>query len=490
MYMRTPGVAFLLVLMAGTGASAQQGTQYYPPDRKTDTPTFMNAEVVRVNRPANTVTFRSESGETALTVEGEALSTLTTLRPGDKVVVGYRIVRSADGRATRVVTSVTSASPTSGTPGRRGVVAVLTPGSTVRARVLSYDPRERRVTLIDETGGLRAIVVNRGVSGLDILQPGANVSLNLTTAASGAAGAVNVAGITSLGNAPLFGTGIAFPPVNGQVVGFNQRTGLLTVDTATAGRVSFPVGSTVAGGLSGVQPGQNLSLTFDVTNAVNQARAGAVGVPLATITGVQPFIPNVAPVVAAGVTTAGATGVGTTGATAAGTAGTVGVAPGVVAAPVVTGGGVAQSPYVNPVPSIPAVTPAQAAVLPPAQAKEPLSAEEVGTMRAQAEADLANSAVALAAAANQIDAVWAGFKNQCLSGFTAATNTTSGREWYAVAEDRVPTPTDDACRALHADIMGRAQAFIAQLDTVEDAARKADVLPARVREVFERHKLR
>jgi hypothetical protein len=54
----------------------------------------------------------------------------------------------------------------------------------------------------------------------------------------------------------------------------------------------------------------------------------------------------------------------------------------------------------------------------------------------------------------------------------------------------VPTPTDDACRSLHADLRGRAQAFIAQLDTVEDAARKADVLPVRVREVFERHHLR
>ena len=110
-------------------------------------------------------------------------------------------------------------------------------------------------------------------------------------------------------------------------------------------------------------------------------------------------------------------------------------------------------------------------------------------MRAQGEADLDNAAVALAAAANAIDPVWAGFKSQCLRGFTAE-RVTSGREWYLLAQGRILTPTDDACRALYADLTNRAQGFMQQLDTVEDAARKADVLPVRVREVFDRHRLR
>jgi hypothetical protein len=42
---------------------------------------------------------------------------------------------------------------------------------------------------------------------------------------------------------------------------------------------------------------------------------------------------------------------------------------------------------------------------------------------------------------------------------------------------------------MHADLRGRAMGFLSQLQTVEDAARKADVLPARVREVLDRHKL-
>ena len=542
--MRTPGIALSLILLAGGSASAQQqGTQFHTPDRATDAPIFMNAEVVRVNRSANTVTFRSESGETTLTVEGEALTALGTLHAGDKVVLGYRETKDADGRMRRVVTSVRSASPTSGIPDGRSRTVSMTAGSTVRARVLSFDDRRRRVTVIDESGTLRTLPVTRSIAGLDSLVAGSNVALTL---GAQSAGVVNVAGITSLGTTPVFANNVAFPPVNGQFVSFNQQTGNLTLETPNAGRVTFPVGSNLVSGLSGLRPGQNLSLSFDVTSpataGVSRTGVGAVTTgagaavptvrPLATITGLQPVIPNAVPLQAAGapgavspvapntasvnapglagvpgavggvqgantagVTTAGAVGVGTNAAGATGAAntgaGTGQVAgTGAVAGGPVVAGGVATSPFVNPVPSIPGVTPVAAAVLPPAVAKQPLSQEDIGANRAQGEADLDAAAVAMAAAAIQIDAVWAGFKNQCLRGFTASTGTTSGREWYALASDRVPTPTDDACRSLHADLRGRAQGFLAQLDTVEDAARKADVLPVRVREVFDRHRLR
>ena len=116
--MRTPGIAFSLILLAAATASAQQqGTQSYTPARTTDAPTFMNAEVVRVNRAANTVAFRSESGETTLTVEGEALQSLGTLHAGDKVVVGYRETKDADGRTIRDrARPCREASATSGEP--------------------------------------------------------------------------------------------------------------------------------------------------------------------------------------------------------------------------------------------------------------------------------------------------------------------------------------------------------------------------------------
>ena len=147
------------------------------------------------------------------------------------------------------------------------------------------------------------------------------------------------------------------------------------------------------------------------------------------------------------------------------------------------------SPLLDPTPDVPGATPVQAAVLPPAGAREPLSADQVGAMRARGEADLDAAAVSLSAAANAIDSVWAGFKTECLRGFTAE-RVTSGREWYLLAQGRILTPTDDACRALYGNVTNRAQGFMQQLGTAEDAARKADVLPVRVREVFDRHRLR
>lgn len=301
--MKTPRIAFLLVLLAGAASAQQQGSTSYTPERKTDAPTFMNAEVVRVNRASNTITFRSESRETTLTVEGEALTSIGTLHSGDKVVVAYRIVKDADGREIRYVTSVTAASPTSGEPEGRNVPATQS---------------------------------------------------------------------------------------------------------------------------------------------------------LATITGAQPIVSGAPPVVQAtgGVVVAGST-----------------------------------SPVLTQVPNVRSPTPVQAAVLPPAVAKEPLSADEVGVQRAQGEADLDASAVALSAGANALDVAWDGFKSQCLTGFTTEKGS-PGREWYLLAQSRIPTPTDDACRALYTDLTSRAQRFMQQLDTVEDAARKADVLPVRVREVFDRHRLR
>jgi len=536
--MRT-AIAFLISLLAGT-AFAQQDLKSYPSTPRTDAPTFINAEVVRVNRD-NTATFRSESGEITLTADDSAPGMLAALHAGDKVLVEYREVKGVGGRLTRYVTSVKPASPTSGEPARRRVVpARLTSGSTVRARVLSYDKRKRRVTVIDESGGLRTLPLRSGLTGLDALVPGSNVAFNL----GGTPSALNVSGITPLGTTPIFANNNAFPPINGQLVSFNPSTGMVTLDTATAGRVTFPVASNLVGGFTNVRRGDTLSLGFDVTNGTTQLGTSTFNpAPMATINTFQPLttvggaagaLPPVVstggvagqPAVGApgtgntvggmaigggvagapgtvGVPTTGATGVNTPGGgntvggfavgggtgAATGTTGGTATGAGTVGGTVVGGGVVGGSPYTNPVPSIPGATPVAGVVLPPAGAKEPLSADQVGMMRAQGERDLDASAVALAAAAAGIDPLWAGFKNQCLSGFTVNT-VASGREWYLLADNRIPTPTDDACRAMYTDLTGRTQGFLAQLETVEDAARKADVLPARVREVFDRHKLR
>ena len=480
--MRT-AIAFLISLLAGM-AFAQQDLKSYAPPPRTDAPTFVNAEVVRVNLD-NTATFRSESGEITLTAEPANVGILGSLHAGDKVLVEYREARTADGRLTRYVTSVKPASPTSGEPGRaRTVPARLTAGSTVRARVLSYDKGQRRVTVIDESGGLRRLTVRSRVTGLAALVPGSNVAFNL---GAGTAGIVNVTGITPLGTQLVFAGGNAFPPINGQFVSFNPATSVVTIDTTTAGRLTFPVAATAASGFTALRRGDTLSVAFDVTEPTRASSVSGVQPianvapipPVATVIGVQPLISTPA-------TPVGTVPVATTTTTTTPTTVTVGT----VAAPVVTGAVVPNSPYTSTVPSIPAATarPVPGVVLPPAGAKEPLSAEDVGLMRTQGERDLDAAAVALAAAAASIDALWAGFKDQCLRGVTVPT-VTAGREWYLLAEDRIPTPADDSCRAMHTDLTARTEGFLSQLETVQDAARKADVLPARVREVLDRHKL-
>ena len=97
------------------------------------------------------------------------------------------------------------------------------------------------------------------------------------------------------------------------------------------------------------------------------------------------------------------------------------------------------------------------------------------------------ASAALAAEANDIDAAWSRFKTQCLKDFK--TTRASGREFYLIADDLVPAPTDDQCRMMYGDLAGRVKGFQGQLDIVEAAARKADLLPADVREVFDRHRL-
>jgi hypothetical protein len=127
------------------------------------------------------------------------------------------------------------------------------------------------------------------------------------------------------------------------------------------------------------------------------------------------------------------------------------------------------------------------AVLPPAVAKAPMSEDEVGAMRAHGERDLDGAAMVLAMVANDLDAAWARFKVACLGGFMPESS--PNREWFLLLEGRVRTPTDDQCRMMHTQLQGQAAGFDQQLGIARDAARRADVLPGRVRETLERHRI-
>jgi hypothetical protein len=418
-------------------------------------------------------------------------------------------------------------------------------------RVLRTDRRRRTVTVFDDAGNLSVLPVSRRIaSQLGTLNPGDTVGVTLAgVAANGSLGSASVVGFTPA-NAASFALPGTFPALNGTFV--RSSGSEITLNTA-AGPMTFPVSGGVLTNLRGVRPGENLSLTFDLTTVSNATRgtagpdavrpasltAGSTGTRIANVTGIAPAVPQAAPFQAAGAgqtrtpvapnivspnapglaglpnqqgqvagvpAVPGATGVpagaaapaggtgaqaGTAGAPQAGVAAGSGAAIGsgpVLGGTVVVGGG-PTSPLTSNLPSVQAAAPVVTAVLPPAVAKAPLSAEEVGAMREQGLRDLDAAAVTLAAVANDIDVVWASFKNQCLAGFTAAQRT-SGREWYLLFSDEVRTPSDDACRATYAGLLGRAKGFEGQLNTVEDAARKADVLPVHVREVLERHRLR
>src|SRR5687767_9549541 len=73
----------LVVALACASPLAAQQVITYPAGGEQVAPVYINAEVVRVDRAAGTLTFKSESGQTVLTTEGDALSGLDRLRAGD-----------------------------------------------------------------------------------------------------------------------------------------------------------------------------------------------------------------------------------------------------------------------------------------------------------------------------------------------------------------------------------------------------------------------
>jgi hypothetical protein len=124
-------IAFLVVvasMLASSGSPAGQAAV----QGETQAPTYMNAEVVRTDPSASTITIRSESGETVLQVEGAARAALPDLRESDKVIVTYRVVDDAAGER-RVVVQLRPASPSSGEPGPapRAAAVAVPPARTI-----------------------------------------------------------------------------------------------------------------------------------------------------------------------------------------------------------------------------------------------------------------------------------------------------------------------------------------------------------------------
>lgn len=138
------------LLMAGSAFAGSSVVTYTPSQRSNTASTYVNARVVKVNPRASTITFRSESREVVLTVEGTAVAGLGRLRAGDDVLLGYRMDQRG-GRAVRVVNAILPGDGLRTGPTTRGTVTtfpVVTPSR--------YEPVETAVLVSvrpADTGG-------------------------------------------------------------------------------------------------------------------------------------------------------------------------------------------------------------------------------------------------------------------------------------------------------------------------------------------------
>jgi hypothetical protein len=196
-----------LVVVASMLASAAAPADPASVQLETPAPTYMNAEVVRTDASASTITIKSESGENVLQVEGQARNALADLKAGDKVIVTYRVLDGgASGGGRRVVVQLRPASPSSGEPGPAPVAAPAAPPvappaapgpkanlrttppvrttpvvrTIERAHIVLVEPATNKLTIKDSLGRTHVFVVQEGArQDMGVLMPGEEVSIGV-----------------------------------------------------------------------------------------------------------------------------------------------------------------------------------------------------------------------------------------------------------------------------------------------------------------------
>jgi hypothetical protein len=134
------------------------------------------------------------------------------------------------------------------------------------------------------------------------------------------------------------------------------------------------------------------------------------------------------------------------------------------------------------IPSVPR-TPVPAATAPAAPPHAPPSAAE--TAREQAAASLDTTVAGVAARAAAVDRAWLAHRDRC--GAPAAP--TQSRAWLALPDGAGARPSEDACGRSFDEVSRLARQVRAQLEDAREAARRADVLPGRMRETLQRYNL-
>ena len=490
------------------------------------------AQVVSTDRSLRRMTVVDSTGATrVLDVRGGAVATLGSLRPGDSVSLGVA-APLVSGTPAGTVTSIdspgqsvnaTTASGTAPASGRSasgglstsaasssgGTVTVFNNDSLPQAPRLPASPdnglnRNPATTGVQPAPGAQPIPGVQGPTGVQPV-PGAQPMPGSTQTVPGAQPIPgSTGGLTTQpvpGAQPLPGTGVngqsaanpglapqPVPAIPGQP-NVDPATGVVT--TANPGLSPQPVPG------SGGQNAINSGATGGVATT-SQPTTGSTGIPgNVAVPGVSGLTGGMSSRGVGSGNTGGA-GVGTTGGRGGGSATSGGTATGggspilSPAIPQLGSGGFMGGGLNSQIPSIPPsagtmnspVLPVPA-VLPNTYA--PQTPNEVAAVRELASRDFDMAVAVVAARASEVDRAWVAYRSQCVASTVPLNN--RAREWFAVLDGSLIGPTEDVCESSYNEVARLAQGIQASLDMARDTARRADVLPGRMRDVLQRYNL-
>jgi len=253
------GIVSVFAVLTLAGAAFAQQTQVYSPTTSDPSvPTFMNAQVVRVDPSGRTITVRTEGRDAVLSVEGEALTGLSRLHAGDQVMLGYR-ADSRDGRAMRIVTNIREV-----VPAPAGTAATASGSTTLESvRVVAVNPSKRTLTVADGTGARRVLSVTPAVAkSLRELRAGDDVVLSygpgkgrtrtvIRVEPVGVSGAVSQVGMVSSAVSPPAGSTVTTTTTT--------TTPIIVTQTGTrAAPGGIPLPPNAPGGPAVLQPVPNV----------------------------------------------------------------------------------------------------------------------------------------------------------------------------------------------------------------------------------------
>jgi hypothetical protein len=153
------GIVAVFAVLTLVGSAFAQTQVYTPAVADPSVPTFFNGVVVRVDPSNRTITVRTDGRDSVVAVEGEALTGLSKLHPGDQVMLGYR-VDSRDGRSNRIVTTIRTVTPTPAATSSRS--------TTIESvRVVGVNPAKRTLTIAkaNAKSGQQVLSVARDAAG-------------------------------------------------------------------------------------------------------------------------------------------------------------------------------------------------------------------------------------------------------------------------------------------------------------------------------------